>query len=275
MAESAEIEMMQRYASGASHDIAKYANGPFWLDIFTGRLFLDSASIKNKNFFKAKNAFFVVQNNLSFIMLQVASHKSLTSKRFKEAAAKIMQNTPIMEKNVSLFLKSKECPKEAARQIAGYLLSFSLVKPLASTLGQSKLVLKKKMFRVKPLIQQLQNHVNLFKPEYRPKVSFTVQGNPSVYADPLHFRRAVFNIFHDAITHSSGELIQVNVRETRSNVVFSATNVGRKIATKTVKKIGKKPYTIATEGLLHGFGKVVSADIAKAHGGSFRPRNSS
>jgi len=281
MVESAEMELLRRDTSGLVHDFMKYLN-PFEWEIELSKC----KSIKDERLSAAKKAFDSVNTDLRVICGMVFDAKDTPSK-LRARAESLEANVRQFERQLVSFGRSKKCPKQLAKKIRENMPSFRMLVPLARIFGQGRPKLARRWIRVRPLARQLQLHlrhleeltrldalVKRKKMVFPKKVTFQVQGNPLVLADKQHLQRALFNVFHDAVTHSRGEPVVVKLRLGREGLVFETVNLGRRIAPKVIKLIGNKPYSENVEASLpHGYGKIAAKDAIKAHGGRFQPEN--
>jgi len=271
MPSSAEIRMLLAYPDGAMHDFLKYLNMYYWRDMFR-----KNKSIKEKSFNDAKEYYDVVINEVKIVSDRI-SHKDVKSAEFRACASRMGKNVGLFENRLKDFIRSGHCPVRLSKELRAFMPSFSMMIPLANVLAKGKPKLKKEWVRLKPLVKQLKSHLDtgIEKSDNgKVKVVFDIEGDPVVYADKMHLTRAMLNVFHDAVTHSHGETVIVKVDNAKNEVIFSTTNLGRRIPKKIVRVIGEKPYT---ENIMkqvpHGYGKIAAKSVILAHGGTFTPMN--
>lgn len=272
MAEAAELRVMLEDARAFVHDMLKYTEAAWdWK-------FLKFKSIKDHDFEAAKKVFYAIAGDIDIIR-DLLDSNDFSSVPFKNAAKGVEKKALRFLKSFGRFAGTNKCPRELKAFFRDYSPAFKMVVPLARFLSEGKYVLKKRKVRLRFIVKELEPWfsnlpLKIEGGKYvRTNVSVRIEGDPVVYADPLHLRRAIFNVLNDAIVHSKGELVRVSIRA-KKNVVFSTTNVGRKVERRVLRLIGKVPYTTRDIRLTHGYGKVAAAGIVEAHGGKFRPWNS-
>ena len=275
MPESTELKVMLKYAGGFVHDIHKYLGPLVWG--FT----IGYCNSKDKDFLAARKAHSEIGRNYK-VMERLLYQKKINSMEFKESVINLSKNAAVFLRALGKFVKSGNCPPKFAKTFVNFNLAFKMVIPLCRVLAEGKLKLRKRKVRLRALLEEILPwasgcpiEIGIGREAYfgPAKFSIRVEGDPVVYADPLHLQRAMFNVLHDAIIHSKGEPVTISLRATKRNAVFSTTNVGRMVEREALSKIGKVPYTTRKIMVLHGFGKVAARDAIKAHGGKFRKRN--
>ncbi|MFA4855234.1 MAG: hypothetical protein WC634_01430 [archaeon] len=280
MAESAEMRLMQRDTSGAMHDLMKYLNPFEWKLLFSR-----NKSIEDPDFLEAKKAYYEIVDGTDKAM-DLVFDKKAKSVDFKATALKLNKDIQLFQGKISAFARSSRCPARLRAEIRGLFPSIKIMLPLSRILIEGKPRLVKRWIKVRPLVAELQAHLNRLrklakltsevfdKPLCFPEVSFRVRGNPVVLADKMHLQRVMFNVFHDAVTHSRGEAVVVTVGMTKNSLVFATTNRGRWVSQKVIRLMGKKPYSEdPLKEVAHGYGKISAKDAVEAHGGQFVPKN--
>lgn len=272
MAESTEFDLLLEDAHAFAHDLIKYSEDAAW-----DWKFMRFKALKDRDFASARKLFYSLADDVLTIR-DLAGSRDFSSRRFKNAARRIEKKTFAFLEIFGRFAKSKECPKELRAFFRNYSTPFRMAIPLARFLADGRYTLRKRKIRLRSVVKEFEpwfSNLPLRVPggqHVLANISVRIEGDPVVYADPLHMRRAIFNVLNDAIVHSNGEPVRISVRA-KKNIVFSTTNVGRKIENKALRLIGDRPYTTQAVGVLHGYGKVAAKRIMKAHGGKFTKRN--
>ncbi len=266
-----ELQVMLRYSKGVRHDFLKYLISSKWF-----RLFYENRSIKDSHFSAASASFNALAKDMDTISGFI-SRKDIKSKEFKAAVRNLQANIKKFEGEMLIFKKSGCCPARLARKINVYLVPFKMLHPLSNVWLEGKLTLHKTRFKLRPLVKTLEFYFKNSLVAYMEKgakVSFNVEGNPTIYADRVQLQRAMFNLFHDAVTHSLGEDVAISAKLSKNNIVFSTTNLGRKLQSEIIRRVGRLPYESAIgQKDPRGHGKVAAKDIVIAHNGRFQAKN--
>jgi len=265
-----ELDVLLRYAQGTRHDIVKYLLSSKW-----ERLFYQYRSIANSDFSSAKASFSVFLNSIDEITARI-NQKDIRSAEFKSAVRSMREKMKKFDGEITRFRNSSDCTAEIGKKIDAYLIPFRLVYPLSNVWLEGKLRLNKTHFKLKPLVKELESCFRDISGVLAEggNVSFNIEGNPTVYADRAHLSRAMFNLYHDAVTHRLGENVEIRSRVSKGNLLFSTTNVGRRLQPQVIKRIGVIPYeSVPGDKFVHGFGKIAAKDVARVHGGKFLARN--
>ena len=105
------------------------------------------------------------------------------------------------------------------------------------------------------------------------QVQVEVHGDASAPIETAHLRRALINLLHNAVQHTSpGQLIQVDIRDEGDHVSIGVTNPGAPIAGEHLPKLFERFYRVdasrSNSGANHGLGLAIVKAIALMHGGT-------
>ncbi|MCR4368295.1 MAG: hypothetical protein NUV67_00110 [archaeon] len=273
---SVDFEIIKNYPEGAIHDMQKYFSFFEWDSFF--RKFEDT---KNASYLNALEQFKTVRKLMNglydkYIHVQYDPAPTALLQKFESEGKKF-------DKLLRELSFSRGFPKEASARLSILMSRLRLSIALSESL-RGNMDFRRRWIRVKPLVEELKAYLNSGVQE-KPKiiaqrkgkefsVSFNLQGDPVVLANKLHLRRALFNIVHDAVRHSFGESVIVDVRVNGGNLIFRSVNKGRQVPKQVIRLIGNKPYTTEpNREAPHGYGKIAANEIIRAHGGKFRPAN--
>ncbi|WP_285351848.1 heavy metal sensor histidine kinase [Pseudomonas sp. ME-P-057] len=100
-----------------------------------------------------------------------------------------------------------------------------------------------------------------------------VRGDASAPIETAHLRRALINLLHNAVQHTSpGELIHVDIRDEGDHVSIGVTNPGAQIDGEHLPKLFERFYRVdasrSNSGANHGLGLAIVKAIALMHGGT-------
>lgn len=105
------------------------------------------------------------------------------------------------------------------------------------------------------------------------QVQVEVRGDANAPIETAHLRRALINLLHNAVQHTSpGQLIQVDIRDEGDHVSIGVTNPGAPIAGEHLHKLFERFYRVdasrSNSGANHGLGLAIVKAIALMHGGT-------
>lgn len=105
------------------------------------------------------------------------------------------------------------------------------------------------------------------------QVQVEVRGDANAPIETAHLRRALINLLHNAVQHTSpGQLIQVEIRDEGDHVSIGVTNPGAPIAGEHLPKLFERFYRVdasrSNSGANHGLGLAIVKAIALMHGGT-------
>lgn len=105
------------------------------------------------------------------------------------------------------------------------------------------------------------------------QVQVEVRGDANAPIETAHLRRALINLLHNAVQHTSpGQLIQVDIRDEGDHVSIGVTNPGAPIAGEHLPKLFERFYRVdasrSNSGANHGLGLAIVKAIALMHGGT-------
>jgi two-component system heavy metal sensor histidine kinase CusS len=105
------------------------------------------------------------------------------------------------------------------------------------------------------------------------QVQVEVRGDANAPIETAHLRRALINLLHNAVQHTSpGQLIQVAIRDEGDHVSIGVTNPGAPIAGEHLPKLFERFYRVdasrSNSGANHGLGLAIVKAIALMHGGT-------
>nr|WP_274603693.1 heavy metal sensor histidine kinase [Pseudomonas lutea] len=105
------------------------------------------------------------------------------------------------------------------------------------------------------------------------QVQVEVRGDASAPIETAHLRRALINLLHNAVQHTSpGELIHVDIRDEGDHVSIGVTNPGAQIDGEHLPKLFERFYRVdasrSNSGANHGLGLAIVKAIALMHGGT-------
>ncbi len=105
------------------------------------------------------------------------------------------------------------------------------------------------------------------------QVQVEVRGDANAPIETAHLRRALINLLHNAVQHTSpGLLIQVDIRDEGDHVSIGVTNPGAPIAGEHLHKLFERFYRVdasrSNSGANHGLGLAIVKAIALMHGGT-------
>ncbi|TDV46505.1 two-component system heavy metal sensor histidine kinase CusS [Pseudomonas graminis] len=105
------------------------------------------------------------------------------------------------------------------------------------------------------------------------QVQVEVRGDACAPIETAHLRRALINLLHNAVQHTSpGQLIQVDIRNEGDHVSIGVTNPGAPIAGEHLPKLFERFYRVdasrSNSGANHGLGLAIVKAIALMHGGT-------
>ena len=105
------------------------------------------------------------------------------------------------------------------------------------------------------------------------QVQVEVRGDASAPIETAHLRRALINLLHNAVQHTSpGQLIHVDIRDEGDHVSIGVTNPGAQIDGEHLPKLFERFYRVdasrSNSGANHGLGLAIVKAIALMHGGT-------
>ncbi len=105
------------------------------------------------------------------------------------------------------------------------------------------------------------------------QVQVEVRGDANAPIETAHLRRALINLLHNAVQHTSPrQLIQVDIRDEGDHVSIGVTNPGAPIAGEHLPKLFERFYRVdasrSNSGANHGLGLAIVKAIALMHGGT-------
>lgn len=105
------------------------------------------------------------------------------------------------------------------------------------------------------------------------QVQVEVRGDANAPIETAHLRRALINLLHNAVQHTSpGQLIHVDIRDEGDHVSIGVTNPGAPIAGEHLPKLFERFYRVdasrSNSGANHGLGLAIVKAIALMHGGT-------
>jgi two-component system heavy metal sensor histidine kinase CusS len=105
------------------------------------------------------------------------------------------------------------------------------------------------------------------------QVKVEVRGDASAPIETAHLRRALINLLHNAVQHTSpGQLIHVDIRDEGDHVSIGVTNPGAPIDGEHLPKLFERFYRVdasrSNSGANHGLGLAIVKAIALMHGGT-------
>lgn len=105
------------------------------------------------------------------------------------------------------------------------------------------------------------------------QVRVDVRGDASAPIETAHLRRALINLLHNAVQHTSpGQLIHVDIRDEGDHVSIGVTNPGAQIDGEHLPKLFERFYRVdasrSNSGANHGLGLAIVKAIALMHGGT-------
>ena len=105
------------------------------------------------------------------------------------------------------------------------------------------------------------------------QVKVEVRGDASAPIETAHLRRALINLLHNAVQHTSpGQLIHVDIRDEGDHVSIGVTNPGAQIDGEHLPKLFERFYRVdasrSNSGANHGLGLAIVKAIALMHGGT-------
>jgi two-component system heavy metal sensor histidine kinase CusS len=105
------------------------------------------------------------------------------------------------------------------------------------------------------------------------QVQVEVRGDASAPIETAHLRRALINLLHNAVQHTSpGQLIHVDIRDEGDHVSIGVTNPGAPIDGEHLPKLFERFYRVdasrSNSGANHGLGLAIVKAIALMHGGT-------
>lgn len=105
------------------------------------------------------------------------------------------------------------------------------------------------------------------------QVQVEVRGDANAPIETAHLRRALINLLHNAVQHTSpGQLIHVDIRDEGDHVSIGVTNPGAPIAEEHLPKLFERFYRVdasrSNSGANHGLGLAIVKAIALMHGGT-------
>jgi len=272
MAKSKEIESMLKSSAGAMHDFIKYLPG----ELVGGLEWeIRARHEKDKRVSALWNSLTVLRKQTISVMDRIAEG-DVSSPAFKKSAAALKRDSLRFHRQMLALAGKADCPPRTAKLLRACAPAIEMLAPVADVLVNGGIVLRPQRLRLKSMVARLRSYKNyeIGGQHMRGRVHFKVSGDPVVFADKAQLMRAMFNVYHDAITHSRGEPVVVEVSGAKNEVIFSTTNVGRRLARRVIAKIGNEPYSESPVwGVLHGYGKIAAKEAVEAHGGTFLPRN--
>lgn len=110
------------------------------------------------------------------------------------------------------------------------------------------------------------------------QVQVQVRGDAHVPFEKAHLRRALINLLHNAVQHTSpGQVIHVDIKDERDHVCISVTNPGAQISGEHLPKLFERFYRVdasrRNSGANHGLGLAIVKAIALMHGGTVFARS--
>jgi two-component system heavy metal sensor histidine kinase CusS len=92
-------------------------------------------------------------------------------------------------------------------------------------------------------------------------VSFVIDGNAKIFADPTMFRRALSNLMSNALDHAAtGSAIELRAHQSREYTTVEVTNKGQPIPLEHIDKIFDRFYRI--DSSRHGSAKNTGLGLA-------------
>ena len=93
-------------------------------------------------------------------------------------------------------------------------------------------------------------------------------------ADPGFLHRGMSNLVTDALNHTPGRPITVELSKKGGHIAIDVTNKGPKLLPEEIGKIGRVRFTRAMHDPNRGFGKISTRILTEAQGGRFEVGNS-
>jgi two-component system heavy metal sensor histidine kinase CusS len=105
------------------------------------------------------------------------------------------------------------------------------------------------------------------------QVQVEVRGDAHAPIETAHLRRALINLLHNAVQHTSpGQLIHVDIRDEGDHVSIGVSNPGAQIDGEHLPKLFERFYRVdasrSNSGANHGLGLAIVKAIALMHGGT-------
>ncbi|SEJ31655.1 heavy metal sensor histidine kinase [Pseudomonas sp. NFR16] len=105
------------------------------------------------------------------------------------------------------------------------------------------------------------------------QVQVQVKGDASARIEKAHLRRALINLLHNAVQHTSpGHLIVVEIADEGDHVSIGVTNPGAEISGEHLPRLFERFYRVdasrSNSGANHGLGLAIVKAIALMHGGT-------
>ncbi|HZX20249.1 MAG TPA: ATP-binding protein [archaeon] len=137
--------------------------------------------------------------------------------------------------------------------------------------------------KLKPWIEEYRLHDHLSYYLQQPFVDR--DGHPvkvifrSTYEGPVNYdagllQRVIYNLISDALNHTPGRPIYVNLERKNGIALITVTNEGEKLTPVEIAKIGKVRFTRALHDPKRGWGKVSTRFLVESMGGRFYAGNS-
>jgi two-component system heavy metal sensor histidine kinase CusS len=109
-------------------------------------------------------------------------------------------------------------------------------------------------------------------------VQVQVRGDAHVPFEKAHLRRALINLLHNAVQHTSGgKIIHVDIKVEGDHVSIAVSNPGTQISDEHLPKLFERFYRVdasrSNSGANHGLGLAIVKAIALMHGGSVFARS--
>ena len=219
----------------------------------------DLAGTLNATFARLENAF-----------RRLSDFSSDLAHEFRSPISNLLTQTQVtlsrprsVEEYRDVLVSNVEEYERLSRMIADMLL-------LAQA-GEGQLVPAQQRLDLVPVIGSLLEFYELAAEERGVTLSLTGQGE--IAGDPLMIRRAIGNLFSNAIRHSeSGKTVSVSVGHEQGDVVIEVSNWGAAIPAESLPRLFDRFYRADPSRSGHGgqtgLGLAIVKSIVEAHGGA-------